>query len=52
MVLKQEDEAAGNIPWHVIDARQSIETIQAQIKEIADMTIAASSDKPISRLWL
>lgn len=52
MMLKEEDQAAGNIPWHVIDARQSIETIQAQIKEIADKTIASASDKPISRLWL
>ena len=52
MTLKQEDEASGNIPWHVIDARQSIESIQAQIKEIADKTIASAGEKPISRLWL
>ncbi len=52
MALKSEDESEGNIPWHVIDARQSIGDIHQQIKEIADKTVETVGDKPISRLWL
>lgn len=52
MQLKSEDESEGNIPWHVLDARKSIEEIQAEIQAIADKTMETVGDKPIRRLWL
>lgn len=52
MQLKSEDESEGNIPWHVLDARKSIEDIQAEIQSIVDKTMESVGDKPIRRLWL
>lgn len=40
------------IPWHTLDARKSMEELEAEIKIIADQTIADVKQKPISRLWL
>jgi dTMP kinase len=51
MLLKSEDEAAGALDWHVIDARQSIEDIHAQIVAIVDRVMASTAGKPIARLW-
>jgi dTMP kinase len=51
MLLKGEDEAAGALDWHVIDARQSIEDIHAQIVAIVDKVMASTAGKPIARLW-
>lgn len=52
MSLKSEDEAAGTVPWHVVDATGSIEAIQSQIQKISEETIARVADKPINKLWL
>jgi thymidylate kinase len=51
MTLKAEDESQGNIPWHVLDARKSIEEIHAEIVAITRKTIEDVSNKPIARLW-
>lgn len=53
MALKAENDASGSsrVPWHVVDAAQSIETIRDIIRGIADKTVADVQDRPISRLW-
>lgn len=51
MHLKSEDTASGAVDWHVVDARQSIEDIQAQIAGIVEGVMASVSDKPIKKLW-
>ena len=50
--LKAEDEASANVPWHVLDARKTIEELQAEIKVIADRVITESKEKPITKLWV
>ncbi len=52
MKLKSEDETEGNIPWHVLDARKSIDEIHAEIQSIVDRTVEKVSGESISRLWL
>ncbi len=52
MTLKAEDEAAGQIPWFVIDARKTIEEIHSEIRDITQRTIQEVGDKPISRMWM
>lgn len=51
MQLKSEDTASGVVDWHVVDARQSIEDIQAQIAGIVEGVMATVQDKPIKKLW-
>jgi dTMP kinase len=52
MALKAEDGArSGGVPWHTIDASQSIETIRDAIRIIADKTVEESRGKAIGRLW-
>lgn len=52
MLLKNEDTASGSVPWHVVDARQSIEDVHAQIASIVDQVISEAETKPIGKLWL
>lgn len=52
MKLKEEDEVAGTLPWHVVDATQTIEQVQAQIATIVDGVMASVGDKPSAKLWL
>lgn len=52
MQLKAEDEATGSLPWHVVDATQTIEQVHAQITAIVDGVMAKVGDKPSAKLWL
>lgn len=49
MILKSRDSA--KLPWYTLDARKSKEELHAEIKEIADKTIADTSQKSINALW-
>ena len=51
MALKDADEANNLVPWHTIDAQQSIEDISTQINAIVDKTMADCADKGISKLF-
>lgn len=51
MLLKKQDEESERLPWHVVDASQSIETIRDIIRDIADQTIERVKATPIKRLW-
>ena len=51
--LQETDEADGQIPWHIVDAAQSIEEVQAEINAIVESTIEKvnSEDKDVELLW-
>jgi dTMP kinase len=53
MQLKQENDASGAsaVPWHTVDADQTIESIRDQIRDIADRTVEEVKLRPIRRLW-
>jgi len=42
----------GVIPWHIIDASQTIEEISEQIQEIAEKTKVSAAQAPIGKIWL
>jgi dTMP kinase len=51
MQMKAHDEEKGLVPWHTIDARQSIEQIQKAIQDIADETMGRVGSTDIRRLF-
>lgn len=51
MSLKNEDEASGGVPWHVLDATKSIEELHSQIDTIVNETVQRVENKPILTLW-
>lgn len=51
MAMKAADEAKGLVPWHTIDASQSIEVIQQQIQRIADECMQNASGTEIKQLF-
>jgi dTMP kinase len=51
MALKKGDEDASLVPWHTIDAQQSIENISEQINNIVDNVMEAVKEKPIRKLF-
>ena len=62
LALRDEDSGTGSgsgsgsgstvVPWHIINAQQSIEEVHKEITAIVDAAIAESGSKPISKLWL
>ncbi len=50
--LKSEDEVAKIVPWHVLDARKSIEDLQREIQVIADKVIEDAAKQDIKKLWV
>jgi dTMP kinase len=50
--LEEQDTVDGLVPWHVLDAAQSIEAIHAQIKVIAEETMKQSRNKDIKQLFV
>ncbi len=50
--LKSEDEVAKIVPWHVLDARKSIEDLQREIQVIADKVIEDAAQQDIKKLWV
>ena len=49
--LKLKEGDAALVPWHFLDARQSIEALQTQIAAIAEETVKNVQNKPITPLW-
>jgi hypothetical protein len=48
--LRQGDEV---VPWHVVNAAQSIEQVQADVLAIVEDTVKQVQDgKPLSKLWM
>ena len=52
MNLQAADTASKVVPWHVLDARKSIEDLHSEITSIAKKTIADVENQPIAKLWL
>lgn len=51
--LQQMDEQQGpSVPWHVLDARKTVEQLQAEIQEIALRVVEQAASKGIDRLWM
>ncbi len=51
--LQAIDEKQGRVPWHVVDAAQSIEEVKEQIAKIVTDTIdrVQSESAPLRRMW-
>ena len=51
--LQVMDEKDGEIPWHIINAAQSIEDVQKEINEIVENTVekVRSDENPVGLLW-
>jgi dTMP kinase len=51
--LQAMDEKDGRIPWHIVNAAQSIEDVQTEINRIVESTVEAvqRDDKPVGLLW-
>ena len=52
MLLKSEDQASAAVPWHVVNAAQSIDEVHTEIKNIVDNVLASLDDKPVGKLWV
>ena len=50
--LKAEDDAKGDLNWHVVNAAQSIEEVHSQIKQIVDKAMEDVANKPSKKLWV
>ena len=51
MALKASDEATGVVPWHTIDASQSIDEIKMIIQKIADETMERAKNSEIKKMF-
>lgn len=51
--LQSIDEEQGRVPWHVVDASQSIDEVKVQITKIVTDTIerVQSGPAPLCRMW-
>lgn len=49
--MRDEDRRMGGPPWHVIDARRSVDEIHAEIVAIAQSTMTHVASLPIVSLW-
>lgn len=50
--LKATDEEDGRVPWHVINASQSIDKVEAAIQTIAHETLRKVNEgKPLYKMW-
>lgn len=63
MNLKAEDESqlatsttnsgtSNCIPWHVLDARKSIDILKEEIRQIAEDTIKRVTHLPVQKMWI
>lgn len=52
--LQAQDDREGKVPWHVVNAAQTVEEVQSEINEIVERTIAQvkKEDKPLQLLWM
>jgi LAS superfamily LD-carboxypeptidase LdcB len=51
--LQAMDERDGQVPWYVVNAAQSIEEVQKEIKSIVEKTVERvnSEERPLGILW-
>lgn len=51
--LQTIDEKQGRVPWHVVDASQSIEDVKEKLASIVTETIerVQSESAPLRRMW-
>ena len=51
--LQALDEEQGRVPWHVVDASQSIEDVTKEIASIVTDTVEriAKDSSPLRRMW-
>ena len=51
--LQSLDEQHGRIPWHVVDASQSIEEVKGELVSIVNDTLnrVQKESKPLRRMW-
>lgn len=52
MRLHAADITTASIPWHILDARKSIDELHAEIMTIAHSTITAAEKREIGKLWM
>lgn len=52
MLLKGEDQASKTVPWHVVNAAQSIDEVHSEIVGIVDGVLASLDNKPVGKLWM
>lgn len=50
MELKKQDEAR-NVPWNIINANQTIEAVEKDVREIVDKVRDEVNGKDIGKLW-
>ncbi len=51
MKLKANDEDNQQVPWYVINAKQPIEVIHEEIKQVTKTVYEKISSKDIEPLW-
>ena len=56
--LQAQDERDGQVPWHVVNAAQTVEEVQKEINDIVEATIERvqgssdeSSSLPLQLMW-
>mmetsp|Transcript_13733 Transcript_13733/g.28897 ORF Transcript_13733/g.28897 Transcript_13733/m.28897 type:complete len:256 (-) Transcript_13733:162-929(-) len=50
--LKSIDEKEGRVPWHVVDASQSIEEVTTELVKIVEETVEkVTNGKPLRKMW-
>jgi len=51
--LQSIDEKRGRVPWHVVDAKQSIEDVEKELASIVKDTVerVERDGAPVSRMW-
>lgn len=56
--LQAQDERDGQVPWHVVNAAQTVEDVQKEINDIVEATIERvqgssdeSSSLPLQLMW-
>mmetsp|Transcript_758 Transcript_758/g.1172 ORF Transcript_758/g.1172 Transcript_758/m.1172 type:complete len:235 (+) Transcript_758:106-810(+) len=50
--LQQMDEKDGRVPWHIVNAAQSIEEVQKDINKIVEDTVkSVAQGKPLFNMW-
>ena len=51
--LQKVDEAEGRVPWHFVNAAQTVDEVQRDINKIVESTISSVQEKqkPVGKLW-
>ena len=51
--LQAIDEKQGRVPWHVVDASQSIEEVKEKLAKIVTDTVerVQTDNAPLNRMW-